>query len=225
MRRVMPMVILACCLAGCARRSATSGYASAHSAGPTTRRATDVDRRLAQPAYWYDLPATSTVTADDFDNLWAACERAVRDRGFRVNREDYRSGVMTTHPLISKQFFELWRRDVVTFPGVAESSLHTLRRTVRFEIAAKEDGSFQASPKVVVERYSVVEHRITSPSQYRDIYALTREESLRDEDRQRNPLLQQEGIPPSYWYAIGRDGALEKTLATAIAAKVKPQGA
>jgi hypothetical protein len=212
-----------CCLAGCARRAATAG--TGPGAGPTTRRVTDVDRRLAQPAFWYNQPATSTVTADDFDNLWAACERAARDRGFRIDREDFRSGVMTTHPLISKQWFELWRRDVVTLPAVAHSSLHTTRRTIRFELAAKSDGSFEASPKVLVERLSVVEHRITSASQYRDIFALTREESLREEDRQRNPLLQQEGIPPSYWYALGRDEALEKTLAAAIAGKVKPQGA
>ena len=217
MRGAVLITILLLGLPGCARQRATTA--------PATGRATDIDRRLAEPAYWYNRPATSTVTADDFDNLWAACERAARDRGFRVDRADFRSGVLTTHPLTSKQAFEVWRRDVVTLPDVAHSSLHTTRRTVRFEISAKEDGSFEAAPKVLVERYSVVEHRITSASQYRDIFALTREEALREEDRQRNPLLQQEGIPSSYWYAIGRDEALEKTLATAIAGKVKPQGA
>jgi hypothetical protein len=211
------VTVLLLCLPGCARHGTT--------AGPTTRRATDMDRNLAQPAYWYNRPATTTVTADDFDQLWAACERAARDRGFQIDREDFRSGVMTTRPLVSKQWFELWRRDVVTLPGVGESSLHTLRRTVRFEIKVREDGAYEAAPKVLVERYSVIEHRITSATQYRDIYALTREEALRRDDRQRNPLLEQEGIPTFYWYAVGRDESLEKKLAESIAGKVKPQGA
>jgi hypothetical protein len=208
---------LLCCLPGCARHAAT--------AGPTTRRATDVDRRLAEPAYWYNRPATTTVTADDFDQLWAACERAARDRGFRIDREDFRSGVMTTQPLVSKGALELWRRDVVTLPGVVESTLHTMRRTVRFEIKLRDDGAYVAAPKVLIERYSIIEHRITSATQYREIFALTRDEATRTQDRQKNPLLQQEGIPAFYWYATGRDGSLEKKLAEAIAGKVKPQGA
>jgi hypothetical protein len=211
------------CVAGCASRHAGSDSISA--SGPTTRRATDMDPKLADPAYWYNRPATTTVTADDFDQLWAACERAARDRGFRVDREDFRGGVMTTQPLISKGAVEFWRRDVVTLPDVAESTLHTMRRTIRFEIKAREDGAYEAAPKVLIERYSVIEHRITSATQYREIYALTREEATRTEHRQRNPLLEQEGIPTFYWYAVGRDGSLEKKLAEAIAGKVKPQGA
>jgi hypothetical protein len=202
-----------------------SASGSISASGPTTRRATDVDRKLADPAYWFNRPATTTVTADDFDQLWAACGRAARDRGFRVEREDFRSGVMTTQPLVSKQWFELWRRDVVTLPDVAESSLHTLRRTIRFEIKVREDGAYEAAPKVLVERYSVIEHRITSAVQYRDVFALTRVEALRQEYRQRNPLLEQEGIPTFYWYATGRDESLEKKLAESIAGKVRPQGA
>ena len=200
-------------VAGCATKPAAPG--------PTTRKATDINRRRAEPAYWYNQPAADTVASGDFDELWAACERAARDLGFRIDRQDYRSGVITTHPLVSKQAFELWRRDVVTLDGIGESSLATVRRTVRFEVSGQEDGSFEAAPKVLVERYSVVEHRITSVTQYRDIFALTREEALRERDRQRNPMLEQEGIPTSYWYAIGRDLALERNLASAIRGKVK----
>src|SRR5207245_5438405 len=64
-----------------------------------------------------------------------------------LDREDYREGLLTTLPLVSKQSFEIWRRDVVTVPAIAQSTLATFRRTVRFQFSKREDGGYIAAPR------------------------------------------------------------------------------
>jgi hypothetical protein len=177
-------------------------------------RATNADPKLATAAHWLAQPATDTVTYGDYDALWEACSGAARWRGFRVDRIDYRGGVMVTHPVTSKQFFEVWRRDVATLPDLAESSLATMRRIIRFEIAKRDDGTFACVPKVLVERYAQTERRITSVTQYRESFS--NEQGVfgsRERDKGVN-------VPIVYWYATGRDEVLERHLADAIRARL-----
>ena len=179
-----------------------------------TRSATDVDPAAADGAYWYARPGAVSVTSPDFERLWTAAQEAARDAGFRIDRRDYRSGVMTTQPLVSRQLWEVWRRDVAALPDLAKSTLQTLRRTVRFEIGRRDDGTYELVPKVLVERYSFAEHRITSVALYREVFALTPQEVIRRRDLQENPTQAPTGVPPpEYWYAIGRDPHLERRLA------------
>ena len=172
--------------------------------------ATEADPETARPAYWLAQPATETVTFGDYDALWEAAQSAARWRGFRIDRQDYRGGVLMTRPLASKQAFEVWRRDVVTIPDIAESTLATVRRTVRFEIDEQDDGTFACVPKVLVERYAQTERRITSVTQYRESFS---NEAGVFGSRERDKGVD---IPVMYWYAIGRDAALERDLAAAI---------
>jgi hypothetical protein len=185
---------------------------------PTTK----VDPNRAQQWYWYNRPATVAVDYPQFDPLWRAAGEAVRDAGYIPDRRDFRNGVMTTKPLVSQQIFEPWRHDTASFAAVAQSSLQTVRRTVRFEFARKEDGTFELTPKVIIERYSFGEHRITSAEQYREIFQLTREEAFRRRDLQENPTQEVSGIPPpEYWYAIGRDPDMERRLAEWVRDKLQ----
>lgn len=175
---------------------------------------TQSDTALATPAYWLRQPATEAVTHGDYDQLWEACRSAARWRGFRVDRTDYRGGVMVTYPLVSRQFFEVWRRDVVTLPDLAESSLATVRRIVRFEIEKRDDGSFACVPKVLVERYAQTERRITSVTQYRESFS-SEPGVLGSRERDKGI-----NVPVTYWYATGRDDALERELAEGIRARL-----
>lgn len=195
--------------------SAPSAAPTASIADATTRPTTlpADDPRVAEDWYWYSQPAVATVESPDFAPLWRACRKAAVDGGFKVDRQDYRTGLLTTRPLISRQAFEPWKRDVVTAHDLAQSTLATVRRTVRFQITKRSDGGYEAAPKVVVERYSLVEHRITSVVQYRDVFRLTREEAFRRRDLQVNPGQATVIPPPDYWYSIGRDPALERRLA------------
>lgn len=185
------------------------------SGGPV---ATDIDPQTTLPSYWWKQQAYSKVYGDNFEALWGGAERAVRNRLFTLDRQDYRDGVLTTAPMVSKQNWEFWRRDVVDKQSLDESSLATVRRTVRFEIIKRSDGGYVVEPRVLVERLSLNGKRITAVVNYTEAFAA-----------QPAPKYASPGeatAPTSYWYAIGRDTALEKELAEEIADWVieHPQG-
>jgi hypothetical protein len=181
-----------------------------------TQPATAQDPKTAQLAYWMDQPTVIHVSAASFDELWNACRDAVQADGFLVDRTDYREGILTTMPLVSKQFYEFWRNDVGDLHGLTQSSLGTMRRTVRFDIRRLDDGSYQATPRAVVERFTSVEKRITSVAQYREVFALTQQDLQLSAEEQDQPQ-----IAPQYWYAVGRDNALERQLAASVLARIK----
>jgi hypothetical protein len=166
----------------------------------------------ARPPYWLRRPAVASIEADDFDQLWLAADEAARHFGFTPDRLDYRGGVLTTLPLVSKQFWELWRNDVATLEDLANSSLSTYRRTLRFDIERTPSGRFRASPRVVIERYARTETPITASVYLRNAFRTQRNSRAwgsRETDR---------GVylPRQYWYATGRDEALEKNVASEV---------
>ena len=174
---------------------------------PGTPRATDVPASHAHPDYWYDQPAPAAVAAAEFQPLWDACAQAARDRLFAIDRQDYRDGVLTTQPMVSKQFFEVWRHDTPLVSDTWKNSLQTLRRTIRWEIVRKDDGSYLAHPKVLIERQSFAGIRITNAADYQSTFAIdTTVSGSRETDQGKT-------LPNSYWYAIGRDECLERDLA------------
>jgi hypothetical protein len=181
------------------------------STAPTTQRSTNPAIARTRPDYWWRQPALFTIEANDFDTLWRACEASARHFGFVLDRLDYRGGMITTQPLTSKQFWELWRNDVATLEDVANSSLSTYRRTIRFEIDKTEDGSrYIASPRVVIERYARSETPIVASILLRNAFRSQRGSrtwGTRETDRGIN-------LPRTYWYATGRDEALEKNVAS-----------
>jgi len=180
-----------------------------------TQPATAIDPQQATPQFWLDQPPAAQVSSDRFQSLWDACRESARDRFFNIDRDDYREGLLTTFPVISEQFFEPWRRDVGDGRELLQSSLATVRRTLRFEFVRDENqNSWTVTPKVLVERYSLAERRITSVTQYRTIIQGSVEPDRPGPDGKR--------IPNAYWYAIGRDTALEKTLAREIRDQVSP---
>jgi hypothetical protein len=154
----------------------------------TTQPVTEVDPAKANPDYWLNQPATVHALSTEFQPLWDVAEDVAHEHHFTIDRRDYRFGLLTTHPVISKQFFELWRKDASGAGDVFENSLGTIRRSIRFEFA-EENGRFKVSPKVLVERYSSIDPK------YR---AQEADEAI------------------SYWYSLGRDHRLERRLAALI---------
>ena len=120
---------------------------------------------------------------------------------------------MTSFPLTSKQAFEIWRSDVVGAAAVAQSTLGTLRRTLRWDVKSDDDGTFVATPTVLVERYQVEERRLTNAMQYRDIYSIDR--PIGDERKDKGI-----DVPEEYWYPLGRDRDLEKQLVNEVREKI-----
>lgn len=200
-RFITPLFVALSALAGCSHVEQSPAL-------------TQTDPDLATQAHWIAQPATATVTHDNYDELWEACVGAARWHGFRPDRTDYRAGVLVTFPNVSKQLFEPWRRDVVTLPDMVESTLATMRRIVRFEITEVQDGTFQCVPKVIVERYNSMERRITSITQYRETFSINTAEGNKGHDRGVD-------LADTYWYAVGRDAALERDLAAGVRSRVR----
>lgn len=194
--------------------ASVSGCISSGASRPQGQRVTDVPKSRAEAPTYLALPPVASFKAEDFDTLWKSIYRVTRNAGFKPDRQDFRLGIFTTLPLVSGQIFEPWRRDSGSLQAVTESTLATVRRTVRWDVSKDDNGIYTATPKVLIERYSVIEHRVTFSAQYQEIFALTREE-------QRNQRLQaldpaafaEEPIPAAFWYAIGRDEGLERRLA------------
>ncbi len=163
---------------------------------PTTTRpvATDIDAQLATPKYWLDQPATSETSYQDFQKLWDSCESVAYGYLLKIERRDYRHGLMTTKPEISKQWFEFWRKDGPTNRDVEEASLGGIRRTVYFQFTQNLDGSYTVAPKVIVERESIIEAKYRTSDDPNQV--------------------------TKYWYALRRDAQMEIRLVAAIREKL-----
>ena len=104
--------------------------------------------------------------------------------------------------------------DAGTSRGVEESSLATIRRTLRFEIERTEDGAYAMAPKVLVERETIVERRLTSAVQFRSAFSGPAAESKASVEAESD-------LPPRYWTPIARDTALEEQIADAVRKRMK----
>jgi len=185
-------------------------------AAPGSQTHRDLPPESAAPEYWLRKPAVASVSDGDFNRLWGACRRAVQSRSFVVDRVDLRDGVMTTFPTVSKQIFEPWRNDAGSFPAVLESTIGTVRRSVRVQVVRRDDGTYEATPKVVVERYEQAERRVTSVARYTEVLGVDpAQQGTRERDRLGADL------PVAYWYALGRDEPLERQIADDVRRDLK----
>lgn len=170
--------------AACA--TAVSGCIGKQPRNPAaTQPSTALDPKLADPAYWLAQPGTASVSGTDFDTLWNAAEHIAMKWFFAIDQRNYRDGDLSTKPMVSKQFFEPWRKDAVTGRDVLESSMAATRRTIHFQFVKNGDGTYTVFPKVLVEREAVPEPKYRA-----------------DPD-----------LPVTYWYATRRDAAMEARLA------------
>lgn len=185
--------------------------------GSSSRYSTEA--AATQPSYWIDQPASARASGDNFDRLWAACEDVARDHLFRLDRTDFRTGVLTTQPMVSSQWFEPWRRDAVTIVDRNESTVATIRRTIQFEFERISPDQWQVSPKVLVERQALAEQRITSTALYRNFYTYARNPAARPSGTRESD--QGVYLPSRYWYPIGRDADFERVLASEVQKKMR----
>jgi hypothetical protein len=210
------LVLAAICIViGCVGNGCIS-----HPQNPdATQPATILDLNTTQPSYWLSQPPAASVTDTNFLRLWRASEQACRDHMFLLDREDFRSGELTTQPLVSAQWFEPWRQDTRTLRDVEESSTATIRRTVYFNLTENLDGTFTSTPRVIVERQAVAEQRITSVTNYQDIYNLARDPN----DQPHGTIESDLGffLPERYWYVLRRDPEFERVLADDVRRELK----
>jgi hypothetical protein len=199
---IAPLLVLAAC-AG-----------NSNSAPPATQPAIMTAPAIQATAdYWLNQPPVASVVSPDYPRLWDACARTMTDDQFEIDRQDRRLGVLMSYPMISKQFFEVWRSDAGTPIEVLRDSLQTIRRTVRFELVRRPDGSYLASVKVLVEQSVHPERRLTAEAQFTGAFASLAESPTRTTE-------QGVEVPTRYWFALGRDQPMEKQLADSVRNKL-----
>jgi hypothetical protein len=174
-----------------------------------------VDLATTQPAYWYAKPAAAEVRGSDFGTLWEAAKETARKYQLALDREDYRAGVISTVPEISKQIFEVWRADAGTINDAMANTAGAIRRTIRFEVARNADETFTLVPKVLVERQSIFERRVTDVSQYRFAFSGPARAQPARTAVTLDPETYPE-VPVKYWYPVGRDSEMEKKVAEKV---------
>lgn len=119
----------------------------------------------AGQTYYADLDESQTLTfaSADANEAMAAAEKILRQMHFTVSQMDATTGTLTTNPLLGAQFFEFWRKDAANSTRLAESSLHTLRRTVMLEFSEEDTGT-SAECRVLTERLSVPNRQVAGHS-------------------------------------------------------------
>jgi hypothetical protein len=177
-----------------------------------TQPATALDPATTQPSYWLNQPAAAQVRWDNFDDVVEVCKQVMRGYQMVPDRVDYRAGEFTTTPQISKQWFEPWRRDTGTAVEIFANSLGAIRRTLGFDVTRNPDQTFTITPKVLVEREVILEHRVTDVSQYRLAFSGPGIKIQPRESVTLDPETYPD-VPIKYWYPTGRDPEMEVKVA------------
>jgi len=144
--------------------------------------------------------------SDTIAQAWQLCQKELKDRGFELDRVNRRDGVIETFPLTSRQWFEFWRSDVVDPNGLAESSLHTIRRRATLRLLSAADQASRLRCEVTVERLAappvVVSGRARSRGFFRGGTGAIPGLSLE----------QMDDMHPAQWVALGNDPYLEADI-------------
>ena len=129
----------------------------------------------------------------------------LRELDFEPAWVDRDRGLIQTRPTTSAQWYEFWRGDVIGPDQALESSVSTVRRSVRVDIGPPPIGEAASTVDVEVrkERYSAPERQVTTASSALAIYS------------ERLPT--SEGLirartAGEHWVDLGRDGRLERDL-------------
>jgi len=160
-----------------------------------------------------------TPAEENFQAVWDGTLEVLRRYHLTVDRQDRRDGLITTHPLVGRQWFEFWRPDAASYTDMAEGSLQTIHRRAKISIAPTSSGAitYRASVEVEVSRSDKEELQITSTSEAYSLFTTSG-----SDDPRRARLLVTYGeagaakVKESQREQLGRDNALEAKLAAEI---------
>jgi len=138
--------------------------------------------------------------------LWQSCKSELKNRGFRLDRADLRSGVIDTFPMVSRQWFEFWRRDVVDAASLAESSLQTIRRRIGIKLTPLGGNKYCFNCRVTVQRLSMPPSAISGSVWAENVFYSTagRSPIWNDPDDTR------------VWVTLGNDTALADNIVRSV---------
>jgi len=158
-----------------------------------------------------DNPAV--IEQDQYPVAFDNAVQTLRDQGFRIARNDYRFGVISTYPKEASTLAEPWTDDHTTRAQARRATLNAEQRVVTISFTPR-DGSddpatatgYDVLVQVLVERRRDPQRYLThSASGYISRQYTTVPEHLQDR-----------GIEGTYWQPIGQDELLEQRLMAQI---------
>ena len=160
-----------------------------------------------------DYSSTHPLTVSEQpqqDALWNVAQDVLRRHRFSLDRVDRVAGVMTTFPVTSQHWFEVWRNDVATFDDAMESSMNPIRRWVEVTFAKDDNGAWSEVAVVVhKERLSSPDRQFNSTGSAYQYFS----DSLPATTGQYRVT-----IADDRWLDLGRDAAVEDRLLRRIKA-------
>lgn len=182
-----------------------------------------------------DNPAT--IGAQDYEAAFAASVEVLRDHGFRIARNDYRFGVISTYPKESPTLAEPWVGDNTSDDQALRGTLNAERRVVTVTFEPTLDYAAYLNSEAFLRDFENAEQ---NPDGTRSVdandnaYLLTIEVQVQ---RRREPSrylthsangyisaqyaavpthLRQRGIEGDSWETIKRDELFEQRLSAAV---------
>lgn len=160
----------------------------------------------AEQAYYPDPEQSQAVTLPNTDMLEVmnVAEKILEQMHFTISQMDMSKGTLATNPLPGAQFFEFWRKDAVNSASLAESSLHTLRRSVTLDFSEQETG--------ILARCHALTERLNVPN--REIAGHSRAYGLLTESSASVPTmrLSQSQKDQMAWVPLGYDPDLAQSI-------------
>lgn len=91
-----------------------------------------------------------------YDRVWQQAQQLLEHMGLRIDRHDYRLGILTTFAQPSAQIVEPWRRDQAGFMHALENTVNAQQRTVHLTISTvpEKPDFYKIAVQVLVERQS-----------------------------------------------------------------------
>jgi len=157
-------------------------------------------------------PAPLSVTGANKVRVMSVSEDVLSRMGFTVEKADAGKGYIRTRPLRGGQFFEFWRKDNASARLLAESSIHSIQRTVELNITEGDNG-VQVECDVAVRRLSLPENDHADRSRAANMFTAS------------STSLQRLTINPEQarrmeWIELGSDPALETRILEMIQRRI-----
>jgi len=153
---------------------------------------------------------TRFVYRATYENVYDQARLILNRFNFRLDRQDFRLGVLTTQPLLSSHIIEPWRPDNANANNAIENTLHDQRRSVRITISkAPKPDFYEIAVQVIVER-------ATNPTEGLGGPIFVEGSGFgRNALTLRSDYITSETTGPR-WTVIGRDTQLERKLLDAL---------
>ena len=118
------------------------------------------------------MPQPATEAERNFEAYWQSSLDVLREYRFRIDFQDRRRGLIVTHPMVAKQFFEFWRRDAGTSYDLLEGSLQTvyLVASVQLTRAEPDKPDYELAVNVQRVRSDEIEPRAPGAAGWRASY-------------------------------------------------------